>query len=319
MGIGIIRMRKICFKSVLTLLLVSFMFTMIPFSTSVSADPGLLDPIEIRDSDPMNVYTLNVTLVGMAEYQGKTDASPVGYCVFRAFKIAISEVWEGVPPLRDDIVVNTTNPTKGAVDAIDYLTKARSRRDFLLKRIPGTTGVVMIPDNWIWVFVSKSSGIGVEIKVKVDVFPVVNGKTNLEHRAIVIGKLKAGETPTEEELDDYREAQGELKKRFKTWSDNELFEIRTFTWEEPLFDPDAFMDYYAPELKTEWGRLRTVESAYDSVVNTNLELQALNDELSTEKETLAAQLSGTEMHRYILLGTTLIFVVTTLYLAMRKR
>jgi len=287
------------------------MFTIFPLS-NVSADPGLLDPIEIRDSDPMNVYTLNVTLVGIAEYQGKTDAAPVGYCVFRAFKIAIAEVWDGMPPLREDIIVNSTNPTKGAIDAIEYLTKARSRRDFLLKRIPGTTGVVMIPDNWIWVFVSKSSGTAVEIKVKTDVFPIVNGKTNLEHRAIVIGKLKAGETPTEEELADHQEAMSQLKMRFKTWSDNDLFDVRTFTWEEPQFDHDAFLDYYAPELKTEWGRLKTVESAYDSVVNTNLELQALNDELSTEKDTLAAQLSGTEMHRYILLGTTLVFVATTL-------
>jgi len=287
-------------------------------SFNVSASPGYLDPIVVRDSDPMGTYVINVTLEGMAQYQGKPDAAPVGYCVFRAFKVAIAEVWDGEAPLRDDIIVNTTNPTKGAADAVEYLTKARARRALTLKRIPGTTGVVMTPDNWIWVFTSKSTGKAIEIKVKDNAFPIVNGKTNLEHRAIVIGKLNAGETPTAEELEDYKAAMTELKKRFKTWADSELFETRVSTWVEPEFDPEAFMDYYAPELKTEWGRLLTVESAYDSVVETNMELQALNDELTTDYESLAAQLSETEMHRYILLATTAIFVVAAVYFAMKR-
>ena len=311
-------MKKIRSRSISALVAVLSILTVAMTSFNVSASPGYLDPVVVRDSDPMGTYVINVTLEGMAQYQGKPDAAPVGYCVFRAFKVAIAEVWEGEAPLREGIIVNTTNPTKGAADAVEFITKARSRRDLTLKRIPGTTGVVMTPDNWIWVFTSKSTGKAIEIKVKADAFPVVNGKTNLELRALVIGKLKVGETPTAEELEDHKAAMMELKKRFKTWGDSELFETRVFTWVEPEFDPEAFMDYYAPALKPEWGRLLTVESAYDSVVETNMELQALNDELTTDYESLAAQLSETEMHRYILLATTAIFVVAAVYFAMKK-
>jgi hypothetical protein len=312
-------MKKLRFRSISAVVGVLVILIVSPTTLDVSASPGYLDPVEVKDSDPMGTYTINVTLEGIAQYQGKPDASSVGYCIFRALKVAIADVWNGTPPLRDDIIVNTTNPTTGAATSIDYLTKARTRRKLILKRIPGTTGVLMIPDNWIWVFISESTGKAIEIKVKEEVFPIVNGKTNLEHRAIVIGKLKAGETPTSEELKDYKAAREELKKRLKTWSDSDLFETRTFTWVEPEFDPEAFMDYYAPELKMEWGRLVTVESAYDSVVAANLELQALNDELTTRYESIAAQLSGTEMHRYILLATTVIFVATTAYFATRKK
>ena len=311
-------MKKLRSRSISALVAVLSILTVAMTSFNISASPGYLDPVVVRDSDPMGTYVINVTLEGMAQYQGKPDAAPVGYCVFRAFKVAIAEVWDGEAPLREDIIVNTTNPTKGAADAVEFITKARSRRELTLKRIPGTTGVVMTPDNWIWVFTSKSTGNAIEIKVKADAFPVVNGKTNLEHRAIVIGKLKVGETPTAEELEDHKAAMMELKKRFKTWSDSELFETRVLTWVEPEFNPEAFMDYYAPALKPEWGRLLTVESAYDSVVETNMELQALNDELTTGYESLAAQLSETEMHRYILLATTAIFVVAAVYFAMKK-
>ncbi|MCW4026912.1 MAG: hypothetical protein NWE76_05470 [Candidatus Bathyarchaeota archaeon] len=311
-------MKKLCSRSISAFVAVVSILTVAMTSFNVSASPGYLDPVVVRDSDPMGTYVINVTLEGMAQYQGKPDAAPVGYCIFRAFKVAIAEVWDGEAPLREDIIVNTTNPTKGAADAVEFITKARSRRELTLKRIPGTTGVVMTPDNWIWVFTSKSTGNAIEIKVRTDAFPVVNGKTNLEHRAIVIGKLKVGETPTAEELEDHKAAMMELKKRFKTWSDSELFETRVLTWVEPEFDPEAFMDYYAPALKPEWGRLLTVESAYDSVVETNMELQALNDELTTDYESLAAQLSETEMHRYILLATTAIFVFAAVYFAMKK-
>jgi hypothetical protein len=311
-------MKKLCSRSIPAFVAVLSILTVAMTSFDVSASPGYLDPVVVRDSDPMGTYVINVTLEGMAQYQGKPDAAPVGYCIFRAFKVAIAEVWDGEAPLREDIIVNTTNPTKGAADAVEFITKARSRRELTLKRIPGTTGVVMTPDNWIWVFTSKSTGNAIEIKVRTDAFPVVNGKTNLEHRAIVIGKLKVGETPTAEELEDHKAAMMELKKRFKTWSDSELFETRVLTWVEPEFDPEAFMDYYAPALKPEWGRLLTVESAYDSVVETNMELQALNDELTTDYESLAAQLSETEMHRYILLATTAIFVFAAVYFAMKK-
>lgn len=311
-------MKKLCSRSISAFVAVVSILTVAMTSFNVSASPGYLDPVVVRDSDPMGTYVINVTLEGMAQYQGKPDAAPVGYCIFRAFKVAIAEVWDGEAPLREDVIVNTTNPTKGAADAVEFITKARSRRELTLKRIPGTTGVVMTPDNWIWVFTSKSTGNAIEIKVRTDAFPVVNGKTNLEHRAIVIGKLKVGETPTAEELEDHKAAMMELKKRFKTWSDSELFETRVLTWVEPEFDPEAFMDYYAPALKPEWGRLLTVESAYDSVVETNMELQALNDELTTDYESLAAQLSETEMHRYILLATTAIFVFAAVYFAMKK-
>ena len=311
-------MKKLRSRPISALVAVLSIFIVAMTSFNVSASPGYLDPVVVRDSDPMGTYVINVTLEGMAQYQGKPDAAPVGYCVFRAFKVAIAEVWEGEAPLREDIIVNTTNPTKGAADAVEFITKARSRRDLTLKRIPGTTGVVMTRDNWIWVFTSKSTGKAIEIKVKADAFPVVNGKTNLELRALVIGKLKVGETPTAEELEDYKAAMMELKKRFKTWGDSELFETRVFTWVEPEFNPEAFMDYYAPALKPEWGRLLTVESAYDSVVETNMELQALNDELTTDYESLAAQLSETEMHRYILLATTAIFVVAAVYFAIKR-
>lgn len=256
----------------------------------------------------------NLTLDAMVQYFGVGD-SPIMYCVFRAAKLAMAELWPGEIPSREDIGVLTAHPTRGAADAIEFITRAKSRWELTVVVIEGTSGIVQTSANWVFTFVRISMGQAIEIRVNENVFPKDYHEVANAYRS----KLAAGETPTKEETATYKAAMKKVKDAFKTLPDNNLFIVRAFSFEEEPFDAEECIRYYATPALTEFQRLKTVESHVDALSVENDNLLAANEALLMANEDLRGRLSQATMLQYSFLGTTGLLVVVVIALLLKGR
>jgi len=272
--------------------------------------------LQIRDVTPtmLKPATTNVTIESAAEYYGM-GIKPAIICVFRVCNVAFETLWPEEPPLRSDILVITTNPTRGVIDTLEFITRCVSRHKFILKKIPGTSSIKLTSENWVFIIVNEPTGEAVEIKVRKEVFP----ENLFELRASVKGKIKEGETPSEEEMKAYKKATAEFTKRLKTWSDEELFEVRTFSYTPEPLDLESMISYYLPEALSEWRRLKGVEEEYNTLKTDYEQLQISYQQLSSEVEDLRAQLSQAQTVQWILGALTAIFVIATIYLGLARK
>ncbi|MEM3693606.1 MAG: FmdE family protein [Candidatus Bathyarchaeia archaeon] len=256
----------------------------------------------------------NLTFEAMIQYFGIGD-SPIMYCVWRAAKVAIAILWPGEIPSRSDIRVITAHPTRGAADAIEFITRAKSNWELIVEAPPGTSGIVQTSANWVFTFIRKSTGQAVEIRVNETIFPERFHEIANSYRS----KLASGETPTKEETAIYKAAQKAVKEAFKNLSDEELFVIRTFQYEAKPLDAEAFIGYYASPALPEFQKLKGVEAEAQALRLENSNLRSSNQALTTENESLKNQLSRAINLQYIFLGTTAILFIAIIALLFRVR
>jgi hypothetical protein len=256
----------------------------------------------------------NLTFDAMVQYFGIGD-SPILYCVFRASKLAIAELWPNEIPSRADIRVITAHPTRGAADAIEFITRAKSRWELYVKAPAGTSGIVQTSANWVFTFVRISTGQAIEIRVNETVFPEGYHEMANAYRT----KLAAGETPTKEETAKYKADMKKVKDAFKTLPDSRLFVTRIFTYEREPFDAEACVSYYATPALAEFQRLKGMELQVEALRIENDNLKAMNQALTASNEDLRSKLSQSTMLQYCFLGTTIIFVAATIALLLKGR
>jgi hypothetical protein len=257
----------------------------------------------------------NLTFEAMVQYFGIGD-SPIMYCVWRAAKVAIPILWPGEIPSRSDIRVITAHPTRGAADAIEFITRAKSNWELIVDAPPGTSGIVQTSANWVFTFVRKSTGQAVEVRVNETIFPEGYHEIANSYRS----KLAAGESPTKEETVAYKAAMKAVKEAFKTLPDEKLFVIRTFPYELRPIDPETLIGYYASPALPEFQKLKGAEVEVEALRLENVNLRSTNKALLTENESLKSQLSMATTLEYGFLGTTLILlVITIVFLAVRRR
>lgn len=291
---------------------------MLSLSLSVLAEDGDRDyeVLQVRDVTPtmLKPVTTNVTVESATEYFGM-GVKPAIICVFRVCNVAFKTLWPGESPLRSDILVITTNPTRAVRDTFEFITRCVSRHKYILKKIPGTSSIKLTPENWVFTIVNEPTGEAVEIKVRKEVFP----ENLFELRASVKSKIKAGETPSEEEMKAFKKATAEFTKRLKTWSDEELFEVRTFSYTPEPLDLESMISYYLPEALSEWRRLKGVEEEYNTLKTDYEQLQTSYQQLLSEVEDLRTQLSQAQTVQWILGTLTAIFVIATIYLGLARK
>ncbi|MGQ9515407.1 MAG: FmdE family protein [Thermoproteota archaeon] len=256
----------------------------------------------------------NLTIDAMIQYFGIGD-SPIMYYVWRASKVALAELWPGEIPSRSDIRVITAHPTRGAADAIEFITRAKSRWELFIDAPPGTSGIVQTSANWVFTFVRISTGQAIEIRVNETVWP--NGYHEMANAYRT--KLASGETPTKEETAEYKAAMKKIKNAFITLPDEQLFITRMFTFEEKSFDAEACIRYYATPALKEFQRLKGVELQVESLRIEIDNLNAANQELITANEDLRSRFSQVTMFQYGFLATTIIFALATIVLLLRGR
>ena len=298
--------------------IISVVLLMLSLSLPVLAEDGDRDyeVLQIRDVTltMLKPATTNVTIESAAEYYGM-GIKPAIICVFRVCNVAFKTLWPEEPPLRSDILVITTNPTRGVRDTFEFITRCVSRHKYILKQIPGTSSIKLTPENWVFTIVNEPTGEAVEIKVREEVFP----ENLFELRASVKSKIKEGGTPSKEEMKAYNKAMAEFAKRLKTWSDEELFEVRTFSYTPEPLDLEFMISYYLPEALSEWRRLKGVEEEYNKLRTNYEQLQTSYQQLSSEAENLRAQLSQAQTVQWILGALTAIFVIATIYLGLARK
>ncbi|MBO3803313.1 MAG: hypothetical protein JTT11_05485 [Candidatus Brockarchaeota archaeon] len=286
------------------------------FSTFASDSQDQIGTIQVYDeSTTLKERVLNnLTLAAMVQYFGIGD-SPIMYVVWRASQLALAELWPGEIPNRADIRVITAHPARGAADAIEFITRAKSRWELYVRAPAGTSGIVQTIDNWVFTFVRISTGQAIEIRVKETAFPQGFHDLANAYRS----KIASGETPTKEETAAYKAGMKQVKDTFKTRPDSELFVVRTFAYEAEPFDAEACVNYYATPALAEFQRLKGVEFQVEALKVANDNLLAANQALLTTNEDLRGRLSEAITYQYVFLGSTVVLAVVAIALALRGR
>ena len=285
------------------------------FRASASNGQDLLGVIQLYDESPVLGKVLNnFTFSAMVQYFGIGD-SPMMYCVWRASKLALAKLWPGGVPHRADIRVITAHPERGAADAIEFITRAKSRWEFYVEAPTGTSGISQTPANWVFTFVRISTGHAVEIRVNETVFPEGFFNITNSYRS----KLAAGETPTREETEKFKAAIKKIKDAFKTLPDSSLFIVRNFTFEAKPFDAEAFIRYYAMPALTEFRRLKGLEAEVDALRVQNNNLLEENKKLLAENEDLKGRLSQAATYQYVLIGAIPLLLLVIIFLVSRRK
>lgn len=134
---------------------------------------------------------VEISLDDALKYRGAE--CPVTMLTFRATQLAISELWDGNVPKRNDFKVITAAPVEGVRDCIEFITRAVTRPerkgDFKVVLPEEAKGLSL--KNFVFTFIRKSTGEQIKIWVKEGVFPVgifklkgkiVSGKATMEEK-----------------------------------------------------------------------------------------------------------------------------------------
>ena len=189
-----------------------------------------LVPISVYDGDTL----IEISIDDIGEYHG--GICICGGCAFRATQLGISEIWGEERPARDDIKIVSRLPTPGSRDCFQYVTgtgqgiETKTKGEYKIILPDGTEITNMSKknlkktskgntlDNFRFDICRKSTGECFEIAVKEGVFP----DDYFELRKKV--KYSIPENATSEEKALFKSEWGEVRDKFLTNPDWELFE-----------------------------------------------------------------------------------------------
>ena len=188
---------------------------------TVSAEIGVkLSPILIYDEDNL----LKISIEDVGKYHG--DICPCAIAGFRATQLAISQLWRDEIPKREDFKIISAFPGRGSQDAFEFITRAKTRKDFTLKLPEGTSPENISMGNWVFTIIRKSTGKQIKIWLKEEVFP-----GGAEEFFKLRKKVKFEKTATPEEKEAFRSAKQELKEALMSLPVDELFGFKLGTAE----------------------------------------------------------------------------------------
>jgi len=215
-------------------------------------DGGKIINITIEEIGNYHNEIVKKMKIKMLKKQGKTDeeikaiiekefANATGICTcvaasFRAALLGIKNVWGEEIPKRDDIRIISNLPTPGSCQCFQYITgnapnvKAMCKGEFHIILPNGTEVKNMSVKNlkkiamninasyYCFTICRKSTGECFTANVKDDVFP--------EDYFVLRKKVKYGvpEKASKEEIDEFRKKWENVRNKFLTQPDYELFE-----------------------------------------------------------------------------------------------
>lgn len=175
-----------------------------------------LSPISVHDHEG---HLLKISIEDIGKYH-----SHVCSCVvigFKATQAAISRLWDGELPLREDFRIISKCPTQGTKDVFEYIsrarTKAKRKDDFRIELPEGTDIKNVRADNFAFTFIRKSTQEALSISVKESVFPEGFFKMRT--------KVKNGDATAEEKV-AFHQAKQEFKRKLIGLTQDELFIFR---------------------------------------------------------------------------------------------
>jgi hypothetical protein len=186
-----------------------------------------IGPITIEGGETTHKITMEEIEELHAEQHGEEliEGKPC-ICVsssFRAVQLAFSKLWhenEGIPK-REDIKIISTLPAEGSQQAFKYILGleplSKARGEFMLALPAGTDKKNKGIENYVFTVIRKSTNASFRVRVRQDVFP--DGFFVL--RKIV--KHRIPKEATVEERKRYVEWESEVRAKFLTFSDDNLF------------------------------------------------------------------------------------------------
>ncbi len=191
---------------------ISFMFVLLFIWSDFVWSGAENDTISIYDEDDL----LELSIEDAGKYHG--DICPCLVVGFRATQLAISQLWENEIPKREDFKIISALPSQGAQDAFEFITRVKTRKDFELKLLEGTSIADLLLKNWTFTFIRKSTGEQISIWLKKDVFPESPKKFFKLRR-----KARFNESATSEDKEAFKLAKQEFKKRLMKLPLDKLF------------------------------------------------------------------------------------------------
>ena len=117
----------------------------------VLAQATLPSAIKVYDKGRL----IKITLGDIEKYHGKL--CPYAIVTFRATRLAISKLWDGIPQ-RQDFKVIASFPCKGSEDILEFVSRARMRGDFQSRK----------EKDYSFVIINKSTQTSVLVKLKTE-------------------------------------------------------------------------------------------------------------------------------------------------------
>ena len=191
---------------------ISFMFVLLFIWSDFVWSGAENDTISIYDEDDL----LELSIEDAGKYHG--DICPCLVVGFRATQLAISQLWENEIPKREDFKIISALPSQGSQDAFEFITRVKTRKDFELKLLEGTSIADLLLKNWVFTFIRKSTGEQISIWLKKDVFPESPKKFFKLRR-----KARFNESATSEDKEAFKLAKQEFKKRLMKLPLDKLF------------------------------------------------------------------------------------------------
>ena len=190
------------------------------FEKKTVAEKINLSPILIYDGKNL----LKISLEDVWKYHRDSDICAT--VAFRATQLAISKLWKDEIPRREDFKIISAFPGKGSQDAFEFITRAKTRKDYTLRLPKGTSLPNISMDNWAFTFIRKSTGKQIKVWLKEKVFP-----GGSEEFFRLRKKVRFEKTATPEEKKAFESAKQELKKRLIRLPIDRLFGFRIGTAE----------------------------------------------------------------------------------------
>lgn len=188
---------------------------------TVAAEIGAkLSPISIYDEESL----LKISIEDVGKYHG--DVGPCAIVGFKATQLAISQLWKDEIPKREDFRIISAFPGKGSQDAFEFITRAKTRKDFTLELPEGTSLANISMDNWVFTFIRKSTGKQIKVWLEAEVFP-----GGAEEFFKLRKKAKFEKTATPEDKEAFKSAKQELKKVLMNLPLDKIFGFKLSTAE----------------------------------------------------------------------------------------
>ena len=178
------------------------------------SQPLSLAPISIYDEENL----LKISIEDIGKFHG--DICPCVAVGFRAMQLAVSELWKDEIPKRGDFKIISAHPGRGLQDAFEFVTRAKSKGDFVLRLSPDTDRENLSLNNYEFNFIRKSTNEQIKIQAKEGAFPS-GSREYFKLRK----KAKFQKTATEEDKKAFKKAKQRLKDVFMDLPIDKLFEF----------------------------------------------------------------------------------------------
>lgn len=195
-------------KYILCIIICIFLLSLQSFNVKSQVTVPELTPISIYDEGNL----LKLSIEDAEKYHG--DICPCLLIGFRTIQLAIKKLWKDTIPKREDFKVISKYPGHGSQNAFEYITRAKTRNDFILDFTQGTD---ISKKNLVFIIIRKSTSQFIKIRLKEKVIPGGIEKFFKLRKKVL--------TATNKEKIEFESLKNELKNRLMNWETNRIFEF----------------------------------------------------------------------------------------------